>query len=75
VRVSIIAHWYTPPYLVDLVDLVSGPKTEAAVVEGMRATVLALGQVPIVLRGGAYRGEIGARLFRLGRTRSFRSIP
>lgn len=47
---ALIAHWYTPPYLVDLVDLVSGPKTEAAVVERMRATVVALGQVPIVLR-------------------------
>jgi len=46
---ALIAHWYTPPYLVDLVDLVSGPKTEAAVVERMRATVVALGQVPIVL--------------------------
>ena len=25
-------HWYTPPYLVDLVDIVAGPSCEPAIV-------------------------------------------
>ena len=47
---AVIAHWYTPPYLVDLVDIVPGPETDPAVVERMRALVEGLGQVPIVLK-------------------------
>ena len=45
-----IAHWYTPPYLVDLCDLVRGPRCEPGVVERVRAMVAAMGQVPIVMR-------------------------
>lgn len=47
---ALIAHWYTPPYLVDLVDIVPGPQTDPAVVETVRAMVAAMGQVPIVLK-------------------------
>jgi 3-hydroxybutyryl-CoA dehydrogenase len=49
-RQALIAHWYTPPYIVDLVDVVPGPETEPAFVERMRALVAGLGQVPIVLK-------------------------
>lgn len=49
-RRALIAHWYTPPYLVDLVDIVPGPDTDPAVVETMRAMVAAMGGVPIVLK-------------------------
>lgn len=49
-RQALIAHWYTPPYLVDLVDIVPGPETDPAAVERMRALILGLGQVPIVLK-------------------------
>ena len=28
---SIIAHWYTPPYIIDLVDLAAGPETDPEV--------------------------------------------
>lgn len=49
-RRAIIAHWYTPPYIVDLVDIVPGPETDPAVVETMREWVLGLGQKPIVLK-------------------------
>ncbi|CAA9331142.1 MAG: Carnitine 3-dehydrogenase [uncultured Microvirga sp.] len=49
-RRALIAHWYTPPYLVDLVDIVPGPQTDPAVVETVRAMVAAMGQVPIVLK-------------------------
>lgn len=47
---AMIAHWYTPPYLVDLCDLVPGPKCDPAVVERVRGVVAAMGQVPIVMR-------------------------
>jgi 3-hydroxybutyryl-CoA dehydrogenase len=49
-RRALIAHWYTPPYLVDLVDIVPGPQTDPAVVETIRAMVAAMGQAPIVLK-------------------------
>jgi 3-hydroxybutyryl-CoA dehydrogenase len=49
-RRALVAHWYTPPYIVDLVDVVPGPETNAEVVEWMRDLVLGLGQVPIVLK-------------------------
>lgn len=49
-RRAMIAHWYTPPYLVNLCDLVPGPLCEPEVVERVRAMVAAMGQVPVVLR-------------------------
>jgi 3-hydroxybutyryl-CoA dehydrogenase len=45
---SLIAHWYTPPYLVDLVDLVPGPRTDAGVLESMRGLVAGMGKQPVV---------------------------
>ncbi|WGF88411.1 3-hydroxyacyl-CoA dehydrogenase family protein [Marinivivus vitaminiproducens] len=47
---TLIAHWYTPPYLIDLVDIVPGAETEPAVVETMRDLVTALGKKPVVFR-------------------------
>jgi 3-hydroxybutyryl-CoA dehydrogenase len=47
---AVVAHWYTPPYIIDLVDVVPGPETQPAVVERMRDLVVGLGQVPIVLK-------------------------
>jgi 3-hydroxybutyryl-CoA dehydrogenase len=47
---ALVMHWYTPPYIVDLVDVVPGPGTDPAIVEAMRALVVGLGQHPIVLR-------------------------
>jgi 3-hydroxybutyryl-CoA dehydrogenase len=49
-RQALIAHWYTPPYLVDLVDIVPGPGTDPAHVETMRDMIVSMGQVPIVLK-------------------------
>ncbi|GJD48408.1 3-hydroxybutyryl-CoA dehydrogenase [Methylobacterium crusticola] len=46
---ALVMHWYTPPYIVDLVDVVPGPRTDPAVIEEARRLVLGLGQVPIVL--------------------------
>ena len=47
---ALVMHWYTPPYIVDLVDVVAGPGTDPAVVAQAREIVLGLGQVPIVLK-------------------------
>ena len=44
---ALVMHWYTPPYIVDLVDVVPGPGTDPAVIAAMRDLVLGLGQVPI----------------------------
>jgi 3-hydroxybutyryl-CoA dehydrogenase len=49
-RNAVVAHWYTPPYLCDLVDLCPGPKTDAAAVETIRSTVAAMGKVPVVFK-------------------------
>jgi 3-hydroxybutyryl-CoA dehydrogenase len=46
---ALVMHWYTPPYIVDLVDVVPGPQTAPEVVRAMREMVLGLGQRPIVL--------------------------
>lgn len=47
---AVIAHWYTPPYLCDLVDIVGGPETDPSVIETMRATCAAMGKQPIVMK-------------------------
>jgi 3-hydroxybutyryl-CoA dehydrogenase len=47
---TLIAHWYTPPYLCDLVDIVGGPRTDPAAVETVRAMCAAMGKQPIVMR-------------------------
>lgn len=45
---TLVAHWYTPPYIVDLVDLVGGPATEPAVVNRVRADCARMGKAPLV---------------------------
>jgi 3-hydroxybutyryl-CoA dehydrogenase len=47
---TIIAHWYTPPYLCDLVDLCPGPETKPEAVETVRDMVKAMGKVPVVFK-------------------------
>jgi 3-hydroxybutyryl-CoA dehydrogenase len=47
---ALVAHWYTPPYIIDLVDVVPGPETRPEVVAEIRDLVVGLGQVPIVLQ-------------------------
>ena len=49
-RRSIIAHWYTPPYLCDLVDLCPGPETDPAAIATVRDMVRAMGKVPVVFK-------------------------
>jgi 3-hydroxybutyryl-CoA dehydrogenase len=47
---TLIAHWYTPPYLVDLCDIVGSDRTDPALIEKMRDVVAAMGKVPVVMR-------------------------
>jgi 3-hydroxybutyryl-CoA dehydrogenase len=47
---TMIAHWYMPPYIVDLVDIVPGAQMEPASLETVRAMIAALGKTPVVLR-------------------------
>jgi 3-hydroxybutyryl-CoA dehydrogenase len=49
-RGTLIAHWYTPPYLVDLVDLVGGEATDPQAIETLRALYAGWGKKPVVLR-------------------------
>lgn len=44
----LIAHWYTPPYLIDLVDIVPGPETKPEVIARMAALYQSMGKHPIV---------------------------
>jgi 3-hydroxybutyryl-CoA dehydrogenase len=47
---TIIAHWYTPPYLCDLVDLCPGPHTNPSAIETVRDIVAAMGKAPVVFK-------------------------
>ena len=46
---SLIAHWYAPPYIVDLVDVVPGPETEPEALSAVKDLLESLGKKPIVL--------------------------
>lgn len=46
----LICHFFAPPYLIPLVEIVKGPHTAAAVVEDIRALLAAAGQSPVVLQ-------------------------
>ena len=69
---TVVAHWYTPPYLCDLVDLCPGPRTDPTALETMRATVAAMGKVPVVFKrmvqgyvANRIQAAIGLEVFRL----------
>ncbi|GJE36951.1 3-hydroxyacyl-CoA dehydrogenase family protein [Methylobacterium persicinum] len=47
---ALVMHWYTPPYIIDLVDVVPGPGTDPAVIAAMADLVSGLGQKPVVLK-------------------------
>ncbi|RYH12441.1 3-hydroxyacyl-CoA dehydrogenase family protein [Tropicimonas sp. IMCC6043] len=43
-----VAHWYTPPYVVDLVDIAPGPSTTPEALESLRRLYAGMGKVPLV---------------------------
>ncbi len=45
-----IAHWYTPPYLIDLVDIAPGPDTSAETIKTLRKLYSDFGKVPVVFK-------------------------
>jgi len=47
---TLITHWYTPPYLVDLCDVVGSAKTDPAVIETVRKLIADMGKVPLVMK-------------------------
>ena len=66
---SMIAHWYTPPYLVDLVDVIPGPKCEPALVDKVHTMLAEMGKQPLRLRkfvpgyvANRIQGAIGAEV-------------
>ncbi|MGI9500790.1 MAG: 3-hydroxyacyl-CoA dehydrogenase family protein [Geminicoccaceae bacterium] len=58
---SLIAHWYTPPYIVDLVDIAAGPHTDPDLLQRMREFYETLGKRPIVFER-LVQGYIANRL-------------
>lgn len=45
----LITHWFAPPHIVPLVEIVRGPKTAAETVEVVKALLIQMGKKPIVL--------------------------
>jgi len=45
----LIAHWYAPPHLIPLVDVVGGPRTAKETVETVKTLLLKLGKLPLVM--------------------------
>ncbi len=46
----LIAHWYVPPHLIPLVDVVKGPNTSMETVKIVRDLLLKLGKTPVVMK-------------------------
>jgi len=49
-RKVLITHWYAPPHLVPLVDVVGGPETSSESVEAVTQTLRLMGKRPVVMR-------------------------
>ncbi|HAE34075.1 MAG TPA: 3-hydroxyacyl-CoA dehydrogenase [Dehalococcoidia bacterium] len=47
-KTTIIAHWYTPPYIIDLVDLAAGLETDPEVLARMEKFYLGMKKKPVV---------------------------
>ncbi|MFT5507766.1 MAG: 3-hydroxybutyryl-CoA dehydrogenase [Hyphomicrobiaceae bacterium] len=58
---TMIAHWYTPPYICDLVDLAPGPSTNPAIIEALRDLYAGMGKEPVVFKS-MLEGYIANRL-------------
>jgi 3-hydroxybutyryl-CoA dehydrogenase len=45
----LITHWFAPPHIVPLVEIVRGPETTQETVEAVKALLIQLGKKPIIL--------------------------
>jgi 3-hydroxybutyryl-CoA dehydrogenase len=46
----VITHWFAPPHIIPLVEIVCGPETSAETVEALKQLLSAMGKRPIVIR-------------------------
>ena len=46
----LITHWWAPPHLIPLVDVVQGPLTSQETVETIRTLLVKLGKTPVVMK-------------------------
>lgn len=64
---AIVTHYFNPPYLVPLVEVVAGPATSPETVEAIRHLLVSIGKTPIVLEKeslGFIANRLQAALFR-----------
>lgn len=45
----LICHWYAPPHLIPLVDLVKGPETSATTIKTVKEILQKLGKAPVLM--------------------------
>ena len=58
---TLIAHWYTPPYIIDLVDIAPGPETDQKYIIKIRDLYKQFGKAPLVFEK-LIQGYIANRL-------------
>jgi len=46
----LICHWYAPPHLIPLVDLVKGPRTSGDTLNRVKEILLKLGKTPVLMK-------------------------
>jgi len=46
---AVITHWYTPPYIIDLIDIVAAPEANRDFAETVAGFYRGMGKVPVVL--------------------------
>jgi 3-hydroxybutyryl-CoA dehydrogenase len=46
----VIAHWYAPPYIIPLVEVVGGPSTRPTVIDFTAALMERLGKKPVIMK-------------------------
>ncbi|NNG06534.1 MAG: 3-hydroxyacyl-CoA dehydrogenase family protein [Desulfobacteraceae bacterium] len=46
---TVIAHWFAPPHIIPLVEVVKGPKSSDATVEVVMEMLKALGKIPVLI--------------------------
>ena len=47
-KTTLIAHWYTPPYIIDLVDIAAGPETSPTVISAIYDLYVGFGKKPLL---------------------------
>ncbi len=49
-KTTLIAHWYTPPYIIDLVDIAAGPETSQIVISVINDLYIDFGKKPLFFK-------------------------